>query len=642
MTIVDLFGALGAQVDVSTAPGAPDDGFEQAPPDGFEQALAGRINLVERSPRAPQAAPQPAALSESLGQLAKQGLAASSGALATRAAIEPTTSTVVREAGPEPADQSPEHGADQAWALAAALASFAAVQLPEPCLPSGAACVPAGAPGDDGNRPAVEGGLEPKVGGPQGTDLLRPWTGQVSIGNVPTPRNDSSAGLSPTVHAEPSDAPAGPRAAAAMRLGGPAGPPGGTIEPAIETSIEAPSQTATVASSMRAGPPAALLTRSGSELALDRLAGPIVIPSARSDDAPPVTQGSDDPVPAMKPAAGLKAGERLEHQWRPFVREQSAPPGADGDTDARALAPAATRTATVPQDTKRAPSDQNGAGLAQRVAVGPGDLSKASPERPDGQDLRVEASDEPVASPGTPTALRDHGSAPSPDRRSAANVFEPRTAERRAWGPPPDVTLARPNVDAGSEPRPPSPDRSGEAVPPAGADQSRHRPVVMPASPSILSTRAFIALTQPVAVTALTGSEPVEPSGAPALASQIVQAIRVHWGPDGGHVRLLLQPEHLGELAVSLKVEGGSVTAHLETATSEVRRWIETNEGLLRHGLATHDLRLDRLIVTEQDFAASPDAKDRGEPEEQQRQRGPSRRRRQHPEGEGATFEILV
>ncbi len=137
----------------------------------------------------------------------------------------------------------------------------------------------------------------------------------------------------------------------------------------------------------------------------------------------------------------------------------------------------------------------------------------------------------------------------------------------------------------------------------------------------------------------LTRGETLAPEVQLQLSSQIVQAIRLQWGSDGGDVHLRLQPQYLGELTISLKVDHGAVTAHLEASTPEVRWWIESNDGLLRHSLAAHDLRLDRLVVTEQERSAStPDSDARQDTEH----RPPPRRRQASDPDADTTFEIVV
>jgi flagellar hook-length control protein FliK len=175
------------------------------------------------------------------------------------------------------------------------------------------------------------------------------------------------------------------------------------------------------------------------------------------------------------------------------------------------------------------------------------------------------------------------------------------------------------------------------SVPVRGVDLKRLSVVPVEAPPAARSVAMSTA--GPAAAIPSTRRTDLEPALQPDLTSQIVQAIRLQWGPDGGDVRLRLQPQYLGELTVSLKVEHGSVTAHLETSSPEVRKWIEANEGMLRHGLAAHELRLDRLVVTEQESTpSSADSREHGESEG----RPAPRRRRRHDDEDGTTFEVVV
>lgn len=121
------------------------------------------------------------------------------------------------------------------------------------------------------------------------------------------------------------------------------------------------------------------------------------------------------------------------------------------------------------------------------------------------------------------------------------------------------------------------------------------------------------------------------------LHGQIVQALRMQWTSRGGDVRIQLQPDYLGELAVSLSVNQGRVVAQLTASSPDVRQWIETNEAALRQSLAHHDLTLERMIVKEENTSAfgHPDQ----EAPEPDRQRQRPRPRRPAPD---ATFEVVV
>lgn len=125
------------------------------------------------------------------------------------------------------------------------------------------------------------------------------------------------------------------------------------------------------------------------------------------------------------------------------------------------------------------------------------------------------------------------------------------------------------------------------------------------------------------------------------LPEQIVQSIRVQALDLGGEARVRLRPEYLGEVVVSVKVDGGAVTATLQADTAAVRRWIQTHEVSLRMGLAEHGLHLDRLIVSEPAKSESePEERRRQSPQEQPAEQQ-SRRSPRHEE-EAGTFEVVV
>jgi len=81
------------------------------------------------------------------------------------------------------------------------------------------------------------------------------------------------------------------------------------------------------------------------------------------------------------------------------------------------------------------------------------------------------------------------------------------------------------------------------------------------------------------------------------LARAIVRSLQVQWRRDGGEARIKLQPEFLGDLTVSLRVQGSSVTAVLVADSPAVRAWIEAHQADLRRALQVAGLSLDRLDV---------------------------------------------
>ncbi len=175
-------------------------------------------------------------------------------------------------------------------------------------------------------------------------------------------------------------------------------------------------------------------------------------------------------------------------------------------------------------------------------------------------------------------------------------------------------------------------------TPRPGGRGPRETPVALPVTVVAPMPGPLGAVGRPLAVAAPSGGVPMEAGGGADLESQIVQAMRVQWTGTGGDARIRLQPHYLGELTISLKVEHGAVIAHLTASAPDVRQWIEANEATLRQGLAQHDLKLERLVVADDEPAAgSGDEPDTAGHEAQQQPR--PRRRRAETD---ATFEVVV
>jgi hypothetical protein len=126
---------------------------------------------------------------------------------------------------------------------------------------------------------------------------------------------------------------------------------------------------------------------------------------------------------------------------------------------------------------------------------------------------------------------------------------------------------------------------------------------------------------------------PPEPtSGGEPLDQAIVKSLKLQWNQGAGEAKLRLQPEFLGDLSVSLRVIGASVTAVLRSDSPAVREWIQAHQGDLRRALEEAGLSLDRLVVDED-----------GDPQEQQghpAQDGRRQPNRQKPEA--GRFEALL
>jgi flagellar hook-length control protein FliK len=133
-------------------------------------------------------------------------------------------------------------------------------------------------------------------------------------------------------------------------------------------------------------------------------------------------------------------------------------------------------------------------------------------------------------------------------------------------------------------------------------------------------TRAFsfaALAANPTAAGAPASAEPA-PAGTPVeapLTPQIVKAVSLIWRDGVGEARLRLEPEHLGSVTVSLRVERGIVTARMTADVPAVRDWIRTHEADLRNSLASQGLELDQIVVS-----ADPDDRNRQPPPDSNRQ----------------------
>jgi flagellar hook-length control protein FliK len=158
-----------------------------------------------------------------------------------------------------------------------------------------------------------------------------------------------------------------------------------------------------------------------------------------------------------------------------------------------------------------------------------------------------------------------------------------------------------------------------------------------------------VAVAPPAINTASSPAEPIvtappAPIDAAEVAPQIVQAIKLQWSGGVGDARITLKPEYLGEITIAIRVEGGGVTASLESDRPAVREWLLGHESLLRQGLANQGLQLERLVIVSE--PARPESERDGQqphhrPSEDQRSpdQEQSSRRRQPDE---PTFEVVV
>jgi hypothetical protein len=361
---------------------------------------------------------------------------------------------------------------------------------------------------------------------------------------------------------------------------------------------------------------------------------PDVAPSDAHDAAPLAAQMSDRPqsIPALDAPASTSVGSHPKPTVQDSRADGFSPSGPDR-ANAVAENPA-VHAGTVPEPAADSAQVVAPAGKVNQAAVPSNDP--------------VSAPEVHGASPAVGNAIRSRDlTAPTPTSASsqpAANVAReadgavaPPVAAVREGSAGGSADASSDHAGRGNAPPPPPID----AAPSAGPirNDHGHAPVAEP-----VAAVTVVAAPQPGAGSAVPLQHTTEIHAAAVpddgdVRRQIVQAIRMQWTDGVGTARLTLQPEYLGEVTISLHVEQGGVTAHLNADSSEVRSWMSANEAVLRQGLSEHGLTLDRLIVSDEpaEFRTGDDG--RRQPQRQPQEDDTPSPRRQRDTG---TFEITV
>jgi flagellar hook-length control protein FliK len=82
--------------------------------------------------------------------------------------------------------------------------------------------------------------------------------------------------------------------------------------------------------------------------------------------------------------------------------------------------------------------------------------------------------------------------------------------------------------------------------------------------------------------------------------SRLVQSIKVQAKDGLSEANVRLNPEHLGEVTIAVRVDAGTVSAVVRAESADVRQWLRGQEDGIRAALADQGLTLDELVV-EQD-----------------------------------------
>lgn len=206
----------------------------------------------------------------------------------------------------------------------------------------------------------------------------------------------------------------------------------------------------------------------------------------------------------------------------------------------------------------------------------------------------------------------------------AAYAGEPATAAANApvlppVAPTPDASFDQPSSSSGHAPAPRS-----EMATFVASDAPTDAVFTLPALlPETLTLGGVATATGTPSGASVTMTE---------LPRQIVRSIVVQVAGGVSEARLRINPAHLGEVTVRLRVERDGVTAVLHADSPQVSAWIEAHQEDLRAALSAQGLQLEGLTVT-----TDPDERRREQPE-------PEARRRARPRAAdaGKTFDLMV
>lgn len=142
----------------------------------------------------------------------------------------------------------------------------------------------------------------------------------------------------------------------------------------------------------------------------------------------------------------------------------------------------------------------------------------------------------------------------------------------------------------------------------------------------------------PLVTTAMVGTSMPTQAGAAEsqITDQIVQSMRLQWQQGGGEATIELNPNYLGKVQVSVRVEHGAVTASVQAETPLVREWMATHREELTQALSQQGMRLDRLEIAETAKESAPRDTTR---DSRQPQRDAQKPRRDDRERTADTFE---
>lgn len=83
----------------------------------------------------------------------------------------------------------------------------------------------------------------------------------------------------------------------------------------------------------------------------------------------------------------------------------------------------------------------------------------------------------------------------------------------------------------------------------------------------------------------------------------------------GGEMKMILKPEHLGEIQLKVSMQGNQVNVSMVAEKPEAKKLLEQNIQELKHGLATHNLSMEKVDVSLSDKSQSFQHQQNGRPD---------------------------
>jgi flagellar hook-length control protein FliK len=188
-----------------------------------------------------------------------------------------------------------------------------------------------------------------------------------------------------------------------------------------------------------------------------------------------------------------------------------------------------------------------------------------------------------------------------PARFGGEAASQAEAAEASGYGTPPkagtaaptdagDVSLAGFEMTPAATDAPTAATAPAPSAPAAAAAPGAVAAMVQDASPKLQTTQATPA---PAALPQV----PPEVQFAEDNHPNIVAGVRGQLMPEGGTMRIRLDPPELGPLAVTVRLRGGVMEASFETASDEAAKLLSHSLGALKTSLESHGVNVERLHV---------------------------------------------